>query len=57
MSMKSADEIREDLFKTGIARIYYNAVRRMLLNQFADGTLPQNAESIKGQGFAVKLAK
>lgn len=58
MSMKSVDEIREDLFRTGIARIYYNAVRRMLLNQFTDGTLPQKEPKVEvGKSISDKKAK
>lgn len=39
--MESFDEIRTNLQRIGIARFYYDAVRKMILYMFNDGTLPQ----------------
>lgn len=38
--LKSFAEIRKDLERCGIARIYYQAVRQMILRMISSGTLP-----------------
>lgn len=58
MKLKNIDEIRADMQKTGLARFYYSAARRMLLNQFADGTLPQKEPKLEaGKNVSDKKQK
>lgn len=45
--LKSFDEIRKDLQRCGIARFYYQAVKRMLLRMFDADILPNKEPKIE----------